>query len=172
MLKLIKQFLRKWLGRVHNKRTVQLIEKHLYPTITKQKETVFHFTRDKERLKNNAIDNEIILRSAIATNYPDASIEKIYSVSAPAHHAECIFFYNSFHGSLARNYKQGFLTSKGRFVDRVEGLEIATKNNQIVKKYGNPDLLFSEDMWLLTKECKVFKQHYFNHWSSKLLRYL
>jgi hypothetical protein len=42
---------------------------------------------------------------------------------------------------------QGFLTSDERFVDRVEGLRIASDAGQIVEKHGNPDELFSEDMW-------------------------
>lgn len=42
---------------------------------------------------------------------------------------------------------QGFLTSEKRFVDRVEGLQIATAAGQIIEKHGNPDELFSEDMW-------------------------
>jgi len=42
---------------------------------------------------------------------------------------------------------QGFITSKDRYVDRAEGLKIAIAANQIIKKHGNPDMLFSEDMW-------------------------
>jgi len=42
---------------------------------------------------------------------------------------------------------QGFLTNTNRFVDRVEGLEIAKRENQLL----NPDtvgkILFSEDVW-------------------------
>jgi len=42
---------------------------------------------------------------------------------------------------------QGFLTNKGRFVDRELGLAIASFAGQIAKKHGNPDMLFSEDLW-------------------------
>jgi len=42
---------------------------------------------------------------------------------------------------------QGFITSEGRFVDRVEGLRIARAAKQVVRKQGNPHMLFSEDMW-------------------------
>jgi hypothetical protein len=42
---------------------------------------------------------------------------------------------------------QGFLTSDERFVDRIEGLRIASDAGQIIEKHGNPDELFSEDMW-------------------------
>jgi hypothetical protein len=40
---------------------------------------------------------------------------------------------------------QGFLTSIGRFVDRVEAAVIARRAGQIEKKHGPPDVLFSED---------------------------
>lgn len=42
---------------------------------------------------------------------------------------------------------QGFLTSKGRWVDRTEGCLIARRASQIRKKHGPDDMLFSEDMW-------------------------
>lgn len=42
---------------------------------------------------------------------------------------------------------QGFVTSTGRYVDRVEGLAIAVEAEQIIKKHGFPGELFSEDMW-------------------------
>lgn len=44
---------------------------------------------------------------------------------------------------------QGFLTSTGRYVGRVEGFHIAQKAGQIIHKSGNKDepTLYSEDMW-------------------------
>ncbi len=44
---------------------------------------------------------------------------------------------------------QGFLTSAGRFVNRVEGYYIAERAGQIKHKSGNPGTpeLYSEDMW-------------------------
>lgn len=44
-------------------------------------------------------------------------------------------------------HDQGFRTSTGRFVDRVEGLAIAKAAGQVVEKHGNPNELYSEDMW-------------------------
>lgn len=41
--------------------------------------------------------------------------------------------------------EQGFLTSEGRFVDRVEGKEIAIKAGQITETKFNK--LYSEDLW-------------------------
>lgn len=45
-------------------------------------------------------------------------------------------------------YEQGFITTLNRFVDRIEGLEIATREKQIVYKHGNPEMLFSEDLYV------------------------
>jgi hypothetical protein len=43
---------------------------------------------------------------------------------------------------------QGFLTSKGRFVDRKEALIIALKNNQVINiEEIRGDNLFSEDLY-------------------------
>lgn len=44
---------------------------------------------------------------------------------------------------------QGFLTNKGRFVNRVEGFYIADRAGQIIEKSGNKGVpeLYSEDMW-------------------------
>ena len=49
------------------------------------------------------------------------------------------------HGESMR--EQGFLTSSGRFVDRREGLAIASAAGQIKDKTFPHDILFSEDMW-------------------------
>lgn len=46
------------------------------------------------------------------------------------------------------NAEQGFLTSDCRFVDRVEGLEIAKKFNQIKEKHGLDTELYSEDIFM------------------------
>lgn len=43
---------------------------------------------------------------------------------------------------------QGFMTNKGRFVNRVQGLEIAKRQNQIINDIGYESReLFSEMMW-------------------------
>lgn len=43
--------------------------------------------------------------------------------------------------------QQGFLTSEGHFVNRYEARDIARMAGQILTKTGNPDQLFSEDVW-------------------------
>lgn len=47
------------------------------------------------------------------------------------------------------DYEQGFLTNKGRFVNRNEAMEIAKEQNQIIRLSGSPnsDILFSEDLY-------------------------
>lgn len=43
--------------------------------------------------------------------------------------------------------EQGFTTSAGRFVSREDGLAIAQAAGQPIKKHGNPEQLYSEDLW-------------------------
>ena len=45
-----------------------------------------------------------------------------------------------------RKQPMGFKTTHGRFVDRVEGLEIAQREGQIVFKHTPLDILLSEDL--------------------------
>ena len=47
------------------------------------------------------------------------------------------------------DYEQGFITNKGRFVNRKEAMKIARAQNQIMRLSGssNPDILFSEDLY-------------------------
>lgn len=50
---------------------------------------------------------------------------------------------------VSRNpHHQGFLTSKGRFVDRKEGLKIALDNDQVIDHSQiRGDNLYSEDLY-------------------------
>lgn len=50
---------------------------------------------------------------------------------------------------------QGFLTNTHRFVNRKEGLLIAEKCNQIIKKHPCYDELYSEDMWGSSNKSKT-----------------
>ena len=58
-------------------------------------------------------------------------------------HSELLVLYTE----KFRDSEQGFLTSDCRFVDRVEGLAIAKKYNQIVRKHGLDTELYSEDIF-------------------------
>lgn len=49
---------------------------------------------------------------------------------------------------IERKNVQGFITNKGRFVDRKEALEIAKANNQIIRDIGyEPKELYSEMLY-------------------------
>ena len=48
---------------------------------------------------------------------------------------------------VLRGATQGFITTKGKFVDRKKALVIATHYNQIIKKHPPYDKLLSEDLW-------------------------
>lgn len=65
-------------------------------------------------------------------------------------HSELLVLYTE----KFRDSEQGFLTSDCRFVDRVEGLAIAKKYNQIVRKHGLDTELYSEDIFLRKVEDK------------------
>ena len=67
---------------------------------------------------------------------------KIY-VSRNSHSELLVLFPDEF-----KYAEQGFLTSDCRFVDRVEGLVIAKKYNQIIVKHGLDTELYSEDIFL------------------------
>lgn len=62
-------------------------------------------------------------------------------------------FTGAYHGAIfkqqprgvLRDGQQGFVTTTGRFVDRIEGLKIAEAANQIIKKHHPKDRLLSED---------------------------
>lgn len=43
--------------------------------------------------------------------------------------------------------EQGFVTSRGRFVDRIEGKKIAAAAGQLLERASTSSKLFSEDVW-------------------------
>jgi hypothetical protein len=73
----------------------------------------------------------------------------IITVERPArHHTVLHAIHKRFREApVGFQFRQGFVTSTGRFVGRKEGLAIATAAEQIVKKHPQPDELYSEDMW-------------------------
>ena len=68
-------------------------------------------------------------------------------IIAGSYHGECLKiageagFERADHGT-----GQGFLTTEMRFVGRIEALEIAKREKQIVKKHPPLDILLSEDL--------------------------
>jgi hypothetical protein len=66
----------------------------------------------------------------------------------PARHHDLVHIYFSLTGKTAPSGDaQGFLTNRGRFVDRQEACVIARLADQIKEKTGPEDILFSEDLW-------------------------
>lgn len=73
----------------------------------------------------------------VVCGYRHANIISSLHVLAPLQNA-----------AMRRMSTQGFLTSKGRFVDRVEALEIAKAAGQLLRGTGGPGgQLYSEDLY-------------------------
>ena len=81
---------------------------------------------------------EIIVAAAVRYGH------RIVFAERPGRHSEAL------HLNLAEEFECGFVTSRGRFVDRVEGGAIAKATGQGSPRPGNSNpkgSLFSEDMW-------------------------
>lgn len=89
------------------------------------------------------MERETIVAAAIKVG------EIVCMVEQPARHHNA--FYAMSRAGFAERIgpeQQGFVTSRGRFVDRVVGLMIAIRADQIKgQKEGNPNELYSEDVW-------------------------
>jgi hypothetical protein len=86
--------------------------------------------------------DETILRAAIQAD------GNVYHLLPPARHHNVLHFFKL----GTKLHDQGFLTSRGRYVDREEALKIATAAGQLnglrekPGSYRGPEL-FSEDLW-------------------------
>lgn len=72
-------------------------------------------------------------------------LDDVVSLPKPARHHDLISLAHQANKDT-RLYEQGFLTTMGRFVDRMEAAEIALNSEQIESLKFPPDL-FSEDLW-------------------------
>lgn len=88
-------------------------------------------------MENKREEMEIIVAVAIKTKEKEGEV----FVSRYSHSELIVMFPDKF-----RNAKQGFLTSKCRFVDRKEALKIANRYNQI--KDNTQNELYSENIFL------------------------
>jgi hypothetical protein len=73
----------------------------------------------------------------------------IISLPQPARHHTIIQTMDlemGLEGTLATPQTQGFVTSTGRFVNRVEAFYIAWKADQLISETKGPQL-YSEDLW-------------------------
>lgn len=85
---------------------------------------------------------ERIERAAIRMSNGD-----VYSVGRPGRHHDVIAKMRGLGFPPPIIGKQGFITSTGRFIDRVEAMQIAEAAGQIKTKTGPDGVLFTEDMW-------------------------
>lgn len=90
----------------------------------------------------------------VAIRYPDIGV---FTLPRPARHHHVMWTRLMIDGQRTTGEaEQGFLTTEGRFVGREEAFEIATRQDQIIEKYGSAGLLFSEDMWDTPAEAAKF----------------
>jgi hypothetical protein len=88
---------------------------------------------------------ETIARAAI-----QARDGQVWSVPRPGRHHDVIALMAERPGHDPRDCspeRQGFTTSTGRFVGRVEGMQIAKAAGQVINKPHAPMRLFSEDLF-------------------------
>lgn len=92
----------------------------------------------------SSIDQERIVAAAVQVGGLTISLPR------PAGHGEVLALMseevNGFDPALAAAL-QGFVTSEGRFVSRVEALKIAHRAGQPFRDTPRPPNLFSEDLW-------------------------
>lgn len=69
------------------------------------------------------------------------------SLPRPARHGEVLICVNMLLPDVYQGREtQGFVTSEGRFVNRVQAFQLAWKEKQIISDRTGPEL-FSEDVW-------------------------
>jgi len=90
-------------------------------------------------------DSEVECIVAVAYKRDD----EVWALPQPARHHNVMQFWRQATGNTYSPYhEQGFLTSKGRFVDRVESRALAIAAGQVVDDdVLHHDQLFSEDLW-------------------------
>jgi hypothetical protein len=72
----------------------------------------------------------------------------IFTLPRPCRHHHLLQALNALGLPIACRRHQGFLTSEGTFVDRVEGARLAIASGQARSdRMHNPQRLFSEDVW-------------------------
>lgn len=93
----------------------------------------------------NSASEEHILGVAVY----DADRKMVWFSYPKARHGE-VLHVTAEYGSTDEeraNFTQGFLTTKGRFVSRIQALEIAKRCSQLIRKTPPDYLLFSEDLF-------------------------
>lgn len=70
-----------------------------------------------------------------------------FSLLPPARHGECLTLLHACRPDSFGKEIQGFVTSRNRFVTRIEGKNIARSAGQLIERASSLEELFSEDMW-------------------------
>jgi hypothetical protein len=80
-----------------------------------------------------------------AIRHPDGLI---YAIGRRGRHHHCIRYMSKLgRANLYTTRDQGFITTHGRYVDRIVALRIAKAADQLIRKTPPAHLLFSEDLW-------------------------
>lgn len=110
---------------------------------------------DEKRLKAH-LENGEVERVMCASNYYDDGKDHMYQpynidkgfVICGLRHANCGMSYLAANKEATKwdNCIQGFLTSKNRFLNRADSLELVTSTGQLTKPIQG-GMLTSEDLW-------------------------
>jgi hypothetical protein len=71
--------------------------------------------------------------------------ERVWQLFWPCRHCHVLHMLSQTVGDIGE-HEQGFVTSTGRFVDRIEGAEVALRAGQTARLQWPPSL-YSEDLW-------------------------
>jgi len=108
-------------------------------------ELAYFSGNERTLMQNLVINTDFEFIKYAAVRHPNGNI---FAVSQPGRHGDVKMAMDRVGmAGIANTMDQGFVTSKGRFVNREEGLTIAKDRRQIVRKHPTPDELYSEDMW-------------------------
>lgn len=102
-------------------------------------------------LTEDQLAKERIVCAAVRIRFSNHRETKEINIPMVRHYSpDCHPILNAFEALYDESEEicQGFMTNKGRFVNRVQALEIAKRQNQIINDIGyEPRELFSEMMW-------------------------
>lgn len=74
--------------------------------------------------------------------------DSVYTLARPRRHCDVIRYMAEECGlPTPITGEQGFIDSKGRFLDRRMAAQLALANGQVKELKYQPDTLFSEDLW-------------------------
>lgn len=107
------------------------------------KSCTYHIGNEGKIKKLLAVEGE--LRIMYVCNRHKADI--LFVITSPARHHDVIRVAYNYSANHESNGEQGFVTSKGDFVDRVTAKLIAIKANQLLPRHSNGDDLFTECIW-------------------------